>query len=136
MVESMIVVIFALTLWLVRKHYDNAYEIEVMWNELKKQKDKISNVLSLSSDDITSLKSETVNIAQSMRKMKDDIIENKQNDINIDAKYKAKLKEIDRMLEETSEDVFKLSSKAFVGRSEKEVEAFSKLAKQISGHGI
>tara|TARA_R110002020_G_C15915748_1_gene742363 strand:- start:65 stop:418 length:354 start_codon:yes stop_codon:yes gene_type:complete len=90
----LLMTIFFSVLWLIKKHYDNAWDIENLQIQLKSLKYKTSDFDKESEKDIANLRAETINIVQSMRKMQDDIIEGKQNDINIDAKYKLKVRSI------------------------------------------
>ena len=137
----LLMTIFFSVLWLIKKHYDNAWDIENLQIQLKNLKYNTSDSFKEVKKDITSLRSETVNIVQSMRKMQDDIIEGKQNDINIDAKYRIKLNAIDEMLEQTSisEGIDLKDGVAFdpmKNRTSAEKKAYDKLAKQISGSNI
>ena len=134
--------IFFSVLWLIKKHYDNAYDIENIQIELKNLEHKTSHSFIEVKIDTASLKDETVNIVKSMRKMQDDIIEGKQNDINIDAKYKIKLNAIDKMLEQQtriSEGIDLKDGVSFdpmQNRTSAEKAAYDKLAKQISGSNV
>jgi hypothetical protein len=127
--------------WTIKKHYDNAWNIEKLQIELNNLKYKTSDFDKETEKDIAILRAETINIVQSMRKMQDDIIEGKQNDINIDAKYRIKLNAIDEMLEQTSisEGIDLKDGVAFdpmKNRTSAEKRAYDKLAKQISGSNI
>lgn len=95
----LLMTIFFSVLWLIKKHYDNAWDIENLQIQLKNLKYNTSNSFKEVKKDITSLRSETVNIVQSMRKMQDDIIAGNQNDINIDGKYRIKIDDINKKLE-------------------------------------
>lgn len=144
--------LFFSVLWLIKKHYDNACDIENIQIELKNLEHNTSDSFKEVKKDITSLRSETVNIVQSMRKMQDDIIEGKQNDINIDAKYSLKLNLIDAMLEKyampnpNKEDTVKIQGSEYSkgdisfdpmqNRTSAEKAAYDKLAKQISGSDV
>jgi len=149
----LLMTIFFSVLWLIKKHYDNAYDIENIQIELKNLKYKTSDFDKESEKDIASLRSETVNIVQSMRKMQDDIIEGKQNDINIDAKYNLKLNLIDAMLEKyampnpNKEDTVKIQGSEYSkgdislghpmqNRTSAEKAAYDKIARQISGSDV
>ena len=138
----LLMTIFFSVLWLIKKHYDNAYDIENIQIELKNLEHKTSHSFIEVKIDTASLKDETVNIVKSMRKMQDDIIEGKQNDINIDAKYKIKLNAIDKMLEQQtriSEGIDLKDGVSFdpmQNRTSAEKAAYDKLAKQISGSNV
>ena len=128
-----LITLFFSVLWLIKKHYDNAYDIENMQIKLKNLRYKTSKVNK-------ELKVATVDIVQSMRKMQDDIIEGKQNDINIDAKYKLKLEVIDGMLEKYAmpipnnvDDDLGVAFDPMKDRTSAEKAAYDKLTKQIIG---
>ena len=137
-----LITLFFSVLWLIKKHYDNACDIENIQIELKNLEHKTSHSFIEVKIDTASLKDETVNIVKSMRKMQDDIIEGKQNDINIDAKYKIKLNAIDKMLEQQtriSEGIDLKDGVSFdpmQNRTSAEKAAYDKLAKQISGSNV
>ena len=128
-----LITLYFSVLWLIKKHYDNAYDIENMQIKLKNLRYKTSKVNK-------ELKVATVDIVQSMRKMQDDIIEGKQNDINIDAKYKLKLEVIDGMLEKYAmpipnnvDDDLGVAFDPMKDRTSAEKAAYDKLTKQIIG---
>lgn len=95
----LLMTIFFSVLWLIKKHYDNAYDIENIQIQLKNLEHTTSHSFKEVKIDTSSLKDETVNIIQSMRKMQDDIIAGNQNDINIDHKYRIKTDDINKKLE-------------------------------------
>ena len=148
----LLMTIFFSVLWLIKKHYDNAYDIENIQIQLKNLQYKTSDFDKESEKDIASLRGETVNIVKSMRKMQDDIIEGKQNDINIDAKYKLKLDLVDAMLEKyampnpNKEDTVTIQGAEYSkgdisfdpmqNRTSAEKAAYDKLAKQIAGPDV
>ena len=148
----LLMTIFFSVLWLIKKHYDNAYDIENIQIQLKNLQYKTSDFDKESEKDIASLRGETVNIVKSMRKMQDDIIEGKQNDINIDAKYKLKLDLVDAMLEKyampnpNKEDTVTIQGAEYSkgdisfdpmqNRTSAEKAAYDKLAKQIAGTDV
>jgi hypothetical protein len=138
-----LITLFFSVLWLIKKHYDNAWDIENIQIQLKNLEYKTSDFDKESEKDIASLRGETVNIVKSMREMQDDIIEGKQNDINIDAKYKLKLDLIDAMLEKYAMPNPKPYKKntvtihdAMQNRTSAEKAAYDKLAKQIAGTDV
>tara|TARA_R100001463_G_scaffold27844_2_gene64282 strand:+ start:120 stop:557 length:438 start_codon:yes stop_codon:yes gene_type:complete len=138
-----LITLFFSVLWLIKKHYDNAWDIENIQIQLKNLEYKTSDFDKESEKDIASLRGETVNIVKSMREMQDDIIEGKQNDINIDAKYKLKLDLIDAMLEKYVMPNPKPYKKktvtihdAMQNRTSAEKAAYDKLAKQIAGTDV
>ena len=148
----LLMTIFFSVLWLIKKHYDNAYDIENIQIQLKNLEYKTSDFDKESEKDIASLRGETVNIVKSMREMQDDIIEGKQNDINIDAKYKLKLDLIDAMLEKyampnpNKKDTVTIQGAEYSkgdisfdpmqNRTSAEKAAYDKLARQISGTDV
>ena len=148
----LLMTIFFSVLWLIKKHYDNAWDIENIQIQIKNLEYKTSDFDKESEKDIASLRGETVNIVKSMRKMQDDIIEGKQNDINIDAKYKIKLDLIDAMLEKyampnpNKKDTVTIQGAEYSkgdisfdpmqNRTSAEKAAYDKLAKQIAGNDV
>lgn len=148
----LLMTIFFSVLWLIKKHYDNAYDIENIQIQLKNLEHKTSHSFIEVKIDTASLKDETVNIVKSMREMQDDIIEGKQNDINIDAKYKLKLDLIDAMLEKyampnpNKKDTVTIQGAEYSkgdisfdpmqNRTSAEKAAYDKLARQISGTDV
>ena len=147
-----LITLFFSVLWLIKKHYDNAWDIENIQIQLKNLEYKTSDFDKESEKDIASLRGETVNIVKSMREMQDDIIEGKQNDINIDAKYKLKLDLIDAMLEKyampnpNKENTVTIQGAEYSkgdisfdpmqNRTSAEKAAYDKLAKQIAGTDV
>lgn len=95
----LLMTIFFSVLWLIKKHYDNAWDIENLQIQLKNLKYKSSDFNKESEKDIANLRAEIVSIIQSMRKMQDDIIAGNQNNINIDGKYRIKIDDINKKLE-------------------------------------
>ena len=132
--------LFFSVLWLIKKHYDNAYNIRNMQIRAKNLKFKSSNYNKEAKKDIANIRAELIDYHKSMRKMQDDIIEGKQNDINIDAKYKLKLEVIDGMLEKYAmpipnnvDDDLGVAFDPMKDRTSAEKAAYDKLTKQIIG---
>ena len=90
--------------WVIKKHYDNAFDIEQLQIQMKQIIKRLRHSLPNSVD---------------LSKMQADIIEQNQNSINIDAKYKMKYDDIDERLEQILKVVMK-------NMSEKEIfDAFT-----------
>tara|TARA_R110002051_G_C8594837_1_gene479391 strand:- start:420 stop:800 length:381 start_codon:yes stop_codon:yes gene_type:complete len=105
-------------LWVINKHYDNAYEIEKLqlkirdqWGLTNKQESTKSFKATVADKytglDIKSLRNGHRTLSTDMKTMQDDLIEFRQSLINIDAKYKLK----DKWCVDTIEEITQLQSK-------------------------
>tara|TARA_R110000824_G_scaffold232610_1_gene420717 strand:- start:634 stop:1059 length:426 start_codon:yes stop_codon:yes gene_type:complete len=134
-----IVILFLLGLWSIKHHYDNKWKIEQIKIEYKNlvKVSKKANQQTMDEFERTS------HYRKDMKTMQSDLIEFRQSLINIDNKYRIKMKAYeenrwDRSEEQTriSEGIDLKDNIAFdpmENRTLAEKKAYDKLAKQIIG---
>jgi predicted RNase H-like nuclease (RuvC/YqgF family) len=97
-------------LWVINKHYDNAYDIEELQRKMRNQwglTNKPVSTIKYTTHDIKGLQNENKTLKADMQTMQNDLIEFRQSLINIDAKYKIK----DKWCVDTIEKLTHMQSK-------------------------
>jgi aspartate oxidase len=89
----LLTVLVFFSLWIINKHYDNAYDIEELQRKMRNQwglTNKPVSTIKYTAHDIKGLQNENKTLRADMRTMQANLIQFRQSLINIDAKYKIK----------------------------------------------